>query len=45
VGDAEDEMTDEDREWARRTAADLPPVSDRQRAILGLLLSKRRGRQ
>jgi hypothetical protein len=36
------ELTDEDREWARRTVASLPPLTDRQRDILALLLSKRR---
>jgi len=35
------ELTDEDREWARRTVASLPPLTDRQRDILGVLLSKR----
>jgi hypothetical protein len=42
AGYAGDEMTDEDREWARRTAAGLPPLTDGQRDILTLLLSKRR---
>jgi hypothetical protein len=37
-----DDLTDEDREWARRVAAGLPPLSDRQRDILGLLLRNRR---
>lgn len=36
------ELTDEDRDWARRTVAGLPPLTDRQRDILALLLSKRR---
>jgi hypothetical protein len=36
------ELTDEDREWARRTVASLPPLTERQRDILALLLSKRR---
>ena len=33
---------DEDWEWARRVAASLPPLTDRQRDILALLLRKRR---
>ena len=40
--DHRDELTDEDREWARRTVASLPPLTDRQRDILALLLRKRR---
>jgi len=36
------ELTDEDREWARRAVAGLPPLTDRQRDILALLLSRRR---
>jgi hypothetical protein len=36
------ELTDEDREWARRTVASLPPLTGPQRDILALLLSKRR---
>lgn len=40
VGD-EYELTDEDREWARRTVASLPPLTDRQREILAFLLNKR----
>jgi len=36
------ELTDEDREWARRIVASLPPLTDRQRDILALLLSRRR---
>jgi hypothetical protein len=32
------ELTDEDRNWARRTVASLPPLTDRQRDILALLL-------
>jgi hypothetical protein len=40
--DAGDEMTDEDREWAKRTATRLPSLNDRQREILDLLLSKLR---
>jgi hypothetical protein len=36
------ELTDEDREWARRTAAGLPPLTDRQRDVLALLLGRRR---
>jgi hypothetical protein len=40
--DARHELTDEDREWARRTVASLPPLTDRQRDILALLLRKRR---
>jgi hypothetical protein len=35
-------MTDEDREWARRTAAGLPPLTERQHDILAPLVSKRR---
>ena len=42
VGDSGEEMTDEDREWARRTAAGLPPLTDRQRDVLALLLGRRR---
>ena len=37
-----DKMTDEDREWARRAAAGLPPLTEGQRDILALLLSRRR---
>ncbi|HUY49176.1 MAG TPA: hypothetical protein VMV92_26230 [Streptosporangiaceae bacterium] len=40
--DAQYELTDEDREWARRTVASLPPLTDRQRDILALLLRKPR---
>jgi len=40
--DAEYELTDEDREWARRIAASLPPLTGRQREVLALLLRKRR---
>jgi hypothetical protein len=36
------ELTDEDREWARQAVSGLPPLTDRQRDILALLLSKRR---
>jgi len=36
------ELTDEDREWARRTVAALPPLTDRQRDILAVLLRTRR---
>ncbi len=36
------ELTDEDREWARRTVASLPPLTPRQRDILALLLRQRR---
>jgi hypothetical protein len=36
------ELTEEDREWARRTVASLPPLTDRQRDILALLLRTRR---
>ena len=36
------ELTDEDREWARLTVASLPPLTDRQRDILALLLRRRR---
>jgi len=38
------ELTEEDREWARRTVADLPPLTDRQRDILALLLRTRADR-
>jgi len=42
-GDQESyELTEEDREWARRTVASLPPLTDRQRDILALLLRNRR---
>jgi hypothetical protein len=41
-GDDKYELTEEDREWARRTVAGLPPLTDRQRDILALLLRKRR---
>jgi hypothetical protein len=40
--DDEYELTDDDREWARRTVASLPPLTDRQREIIAFLLSKRR---
>jgi hypothetical protein len=40
--DAKYELTDEDREWARRTVASLPPLTDRQRDVLALLLRKHR---
>jgi hypothetical protein len=36
------ELTDEDREWARRTVASLPPLTPRQRDILAVLLRRRR---
>jgi hypothetical protein len=36
------DLSDEDREWARRTAASLPPLTGRQRDRLGMLLRKRR---
>lgn len=36
------ELTEEDREWARRTVAALPPLTPRQRDILAMLLRKRR---
>lgn len=36
------ELTEDDREWARHTVASLPPLSDRQRDILALLLRKPR---
>ena len=36
------ELTDEDREWARQAVSGLPPLTDRQRDILALLLSRRR---
>lgn len=36
------ELTEEDREWARRIVASLPPLTGRQRDILALLLSRRR---
>ncbi len=36
------ELTEDDREWARRTVASLPPLTDRQRDILALLLRTRR---
>lgn len=41
-GSGDGELTEDDREWARRTVARLPPLTDRQRDILALLLSKRR---
>ena len=34
------ELTDDDREWARRIVATLPPLTDRQRDILALLLRR-----
>jgi hypothetical protein len=42
AGEQSYELTDEDREWARRTVASLPPLTDRQRDILALLLRTRR---
>ena len=36
------ELTEEDREWARRTVAALPPLTSRQRDILALLLRRHR---
>jgi hypothetical protein len=36
------ELTDDDQEWARRIVATLPPLTDRQRDILALLLRRRR---
>jgi hypothetical protein len=36
------ELSEEDREWARRMVASLPPLTSRQRDRLGLLLRKRR---
>jgi hypothetical protein len=41
-GDDKYELTEEDREWARRTVASLPPLTPRQRDILALLLRQRR---
>lgn len=38
----DDDLTEKDREWARRTVARLPPLTDRQRDILALLLLRRR---
>ena len=40
--DAKYELTDENHEWARRTVASLPPLTDRQRDALALLLRKHR---
>jgi hypothetical protein len=40
--DKDGDLTDEDREWARRTVASLPPLTDRQRDILALLLRRHR---
>lgn len=37
VRNAEYELTDEDREWARRIAASLPPLTDRQYELLAPL--------
>jgi hypothetical protein len=42
AGEESYQLTDEDREWARRTVASLPPLTDRQRDILALLLRTRR---
>ena len=42
AGEDSCELTEEDREWARRTVASLPPLTDRQRDILALLLHRRR---
>jgi hypothetical protein len=36
------ELTDEDREWIRRTAASLGPLTSRQRDLLGQLLRPHR---
>jgi len=36
------ELTEEDREWARRTVAALPPLTPRQRDILAMLLRRHR---
>jgi hypothetical protein len=41
-GSHDDELTEDDREWARRTVTGLPPLTDRQRDILALLLLRRR---
>jgi hypothetical protein len=41
-GDEKCELSEEDREWARRIAARLPPLTSRQRDLLGLLLRRRR---
>jgi hypothetical protein len=35
-------LTEEDREWAKRIVASLPPLTSRQRDILALLLRRRR---
>jgi hypothetical protein len=42
AGCAKYELTDEDREWVRRTVDNLPPLTDRQRDVLALLLHKSR---
>jgi hypothetical protein len=36
------ELTEEDREWARRMVDAPPPLTERQRDILALLLRQRR---
>ena len=41
-GSRDDELTEDDHEWARRTVTGLPPLTDRQRDILALLLLRRR---
>ena len=38
AGAVGDELTDEDREWARHVAAGLPPLTGWQRDVLALLL-------
>jgi hypothetical protein len=40
--DGERALSQEDREWARRTVAALPPLTSRQRDILAMLLRQRR---
>jgi len=35
------ELSEEDREWARRMVVGLPPLTSRQRDLLGMLLRRR----
>ena len=35
-------LTEEDRQWAKQAVSGLPPLTDRRRDILALLLVKRR---
>lgn len=39
-GDGKYDLSEGDREWVERTAANLGPLTDKQRDILGILLRR-----